>query len=154
MKYRRLSNEELEPLKEEFLKYLLVANITPEQWEEIKKNEPQQCEQHLDVFSDLVFEKILAQVQFIDRILPKRIELYQCQTDQFLMYALEVKNDQIIELQKDKLHNLDLSKFHCIQGKKRMGGDRKKDIFDLLQKDNTFISDGSLFKRLVLLLAK
>jgi hypothetical protein len=70
------------------------------------------------------------------------------------MYALEVKNDQIIELQKDKLHNLDLSKFHCIQGKKRMGSDRKKDIFDLLQKDRTFISDGSLFKRLVLLLAE
>lgn len=153
MKYRRLSQEELEPLKEEFLKYLLVANITPERWEKMKAEKDEKCKEHLDIFSDLVFEKILDQIQFIDRILPQRIELYQCQKEQCLLYALEAKDGEDLQFDKDNLESLDLSKLHCIQGKKTMGEDRKKDIFDLLHQEHAYISDGALFKRLVLLLA-
>lgn len=152
MKYRRLSQEELAPLNEEFLKYLLVANITPEQWEELKQNNLEACGKHLDVFSDLVFEKILDDIHFVDRILPKRIEVYHFMSKSILMYALEPKEDDFTFDEGD-LGELDLKRFELTEGKKIVHEDRKGEVFSIIQLPNAKISDGMLYKQFALKIA-
>ena len=40
MKYRILSNKELEPLKDDFIKFLSANTVTGEDWAKIKSNKP------------------------------------------------------------------------------------------------------------------
>ena len=91
MKYRILSKEELELLNEEFLKYLLVANITPESWEQIKLEDPKACQKHIETFSDLVLDKVLQEVSFVNILSKDRVEVYQALADSIFMYSLENK---------------------------------------------------------------
>jgi hypothetical protein len=150
VKYRRLNKEELAPLNEEFLKYLMVANITPENWELLKTNEPNKCEHHLDVFSDLVFDKILSDIQFVERALPKRLEVYHFLSEYVIMYALEAKSNEDFSFDKANLDKLPLKDFRLIEGKKQYQADKNIETFKILQQEYASISNGTLFKQLAL----
>ena len=43
MKYRILSKEELEPLKDDFIKFLSANTITGEDWVKIKAEKPEEA---------------------------------------------------------------------------------------------------------------
>lgn len=152
MKYRRLTPEELEPLKEEFLKYLLVANITPEAWEELKKQDNLQAEKHLDTFSDLVFDKILKDITFVDVINENRIETYQFLKEKALVYIIENKRTGTQNLKELQLNKLDIESVEISKGEKNIEENRETEVFRTLQKENATISMGEIFKRVALML--
>ena len=154
MRYRRLRKDELEPLKEAFLKYLLLANITHDIWEELKKSSPSSCDQHLDIFSDLVYEKILNEVNFIDRILPKRLELYHFFKNSVLVYILTPKESASFNFKEENLANLNLNEIELVEGKKEYQLERNIEIFQIIEKEEAKISQGSMFKTIALKIAE
>ena len=66
MKYQRLSKEQLEELHVEFINFLATQSITAEEWSDIKENKPQVAEEEIDIFSDLVWEKVLTNAQYLE----------------------------------------------------------------------------------------
>lgn len=151
MKYRVLTKEELEPLNEEFLKYLLVANITPQNWEVLKKDDIKKAEYHIEVFSDMVLDKILSSVSFVDVILNDRIEVYQFLKEKAYIFAIENKVKGNFDFTSQTLKKLDLKQVNIIKGEKQFNEDRELEIFKILQKENASISNGDLFKKVALL---
>ena len=59
MKYKRLSVEELQALEQEFINFLAAAQITAPDWVKMKENEFAKAEELVDVFSYMVFDKVL-----------------------------------------------------------------------------------------------
>ncbi|GIR12148.1 MAG: hypothetical protein CM15mP23_07230 [Cryomorphaceae bacterium] len=59
MKYRILSSKELEPLKDDFIKFLSANTVTGEDWAKIKSNKPNEALKLVEIFSDIVWEKAL-----------------------------------------------------------------------------------------------
>mgnify|MGYP001465575203 CR=1 FL=1 len=53
MKYRILSNKELEPLKDDFIKFLSANTVTGEDWAKIKSNKPNEALKLVEIFSDI-----------------------------------------------------------------------------------------------------
>lgn len=151
MKYRVLTTSELEPLNEEFLKYLLVANITPETWELLKRENPRACEKHIETFSDLVYDKILKDVRFIDVLSKDRVEVYQILQASMRLIAVENKTLGNFDFLEGDWSKLNLSTTNIIQGNKAFQENRESEVFALLQKKHATISDGTLFKNLALL---
>lgn len=152
MKYRRLTPKELEPLKEEFLKYLLVANMTPEAWEELKKQDNLQAEKHIDTFSDLVFDKILKDITFVDVINENRIETYQFLKEKALVYILENTKSGAQNLVETSLSKIDFSKVEITKGEKNIKENREEEVFKILEQKNATISKGEIFKKVALML--
>ena len=72
MKYDRLTREQFEELHKEFINFLAAQSITAAEWEEIKTTKPETAEEELDVFSDLVWEGVLNQAQFLEHFLSHR----------------------------------------------------------------------------------
>ena len=72
MKYARLSKEQFEELHQEFINFLASQSITADEWEDIKINKPEVAEDELDVFSDLVWEGVLNQAEFLSIFLLTR----------------------------------------------------------------------------------
>jgi hypothetical protein len=63
MKYRRLHREELEAVREDFVKFLAANSITASDWEALKAAHPAvQAENLIDIFSDIFWEKVLDRV--------------------------------------------------------------------------------------------
>lgn len=151
LKYRVLSKEELEPLNEEFLKYLLVANVTPQNWEALKENNHEAVEKHIEVFSNLVLDKILSDVNFVDIVLNDRIEVYQFLKEKAYIFIIENKTHGSFNFSTQSLTELNFNQVDFIKGEKEYSEDRELEVFKILQKENASISNGDLFKKIALL---
>ena len=55
MKYRILSSKELEPLKDDFIRFLSANTVTGEDWAKIKSNKPNEALKLIEIFSVLEF---------------------------------------------------------------------------------------------------
>ena len=62
MKYRVLTKDEFEALKDEFVKFLIVQGIDAASWQKMKDLEPDFAQKYLHDFSDFVFENTLYNV--------------------------------------------------------------------------------------------
>jgi len=151
MKYRLLTQEELEPLNEEFLKYLLVANVTPQNWELLKKEDSLAAEKHIEVFSDMVLDKVLKDVNFVDVVFNDRVEVYQFLKQKAYFFAIENKEKGTFDFTSQQLKDLNFKSVVIIKGEKQFNEDREVEVFKILQKENASISNGDLFKKVALL---
>ncbi|VXC33821.1 DUF6495 family protein [Maribacter litoralis] len=95
MKYTRLTKEQLEELHPEFINFLATQSITGDEWEDIKKNEPKVAEEELDVFSDLVWEGVLAKVSYLENISNNQMHLFHLTEKEMKLISVKVMNPEI-----------------------------------------------------------
>jgi len=95
MKYTRLTKEQLEELHPEFINFLATQSITGDEWEDIKKNKPKVAEEELDVFSDLVWEGVLAKVSYLENISKNQMHLFHLTEKEMKLISVKVMNPEI-----------------------------------------------------------
>jgi len=67
-KYRTLSHTELKELEKEFVDYLVVSGIDAGDWVKIKDGNPAKAVRIIELFSDVVWEKILRKTKYIFKV--------------------------------------------------------------------------------------
>ncbi|MDT7830312.1 DUF6495 family protein [Pricia sp. S334] len=95
MKYRRLTQQQLEELKPEFVNFLATQSITGEEWKQIKADKPKVAEEELDVFSDLVWEGVLSKVDYLENISPQHMHLFYCAEKEMKLLSVKLMNPDI-----------------------------------------------------------
>ncbi len=95
MKYARLTKEQFEELHREFINFLATQSITAAEWTQIKTEQPEVAEQELDIFSDLVWEGVLHQVQYLEHISSQHLHLFHLKEHGMQLIAVKLKNDSI-----------------------------------------------------------
>ena len=148
-KYRLLNNEELETFEEEFVKYLVVNGITADDWKVLLEKDPENAQKIVDLFSDVVFEKVMRQAQFLVIKRASYIQAIQCLADKMIMVALSTKDKSLDLTQMDFKSITDFSKFEIHKAEKNYSKDREKELFDLTEIGYS-ISNGELYKALIL----
>ncbi len=147
MKYSRLTKEQFEELHPEFINFLATQTITAAEWDEIKTSKPEVAEQELDVFSDLVWEGVLNNAQFIEHISPQQMHLFSLGDDKMHVIAVQIKNGIDITT-KDGFNwlreNLMDENVEFLQAKKEYSEDKNKDKFTLIQQGGV-ITKGELY---------
>ena len=78
MSYRLLSMKELEPLKKDFIKFLAANSITGEDWGELKSKQAEEASRILKIFSDIVWEKSIEKIRFLEHRDHKYIKVFNC----------------------------------------------------------------------------
>lgn len=73
MQYRRLTGDELQELEKEFVRFLAANGLPAEAWENLKQTNPERVEELIEQFSDIVFEKVLADVQHLEWRKPREV---------------------------------------------------------------------------------
>lgn len=151
MKYTRLTKEQLEVLNHDFARFLATQQITADEWQLLKKEKPQVAEDELDIFSDLVWEKSLEKVRFLERVDKHAIYCFLFEDDSAQMIAIQIDNINIDLTSTEGfiwLKNNILDKnVHLFSASKKNISDRKMEIFKLIQQGMQ-ISDGKLFQAL------
>ena len=148
MKYKRLTKEQFEALHQEFITFLATQSIDKAEWDKIKAEKPEVAEQELDVFSDLIWEGVLTNANYLEHFSKSHIFLFHCQEKFMQSIVLKSLDAQVDFMNKDGLAWLsdniftDVVEMHL--GKKEYEDERNKAIFDLISQ-GAILSDGQLY---------
>jgi len=147
MKYKRLTKEQFEVLHQEFANFLATQSIGKKEWDEIKSNTPEIAEQELDVFSDLIWEGVLTNAQFLEHFSKNHIFLFHCQEKfiqsiviKSLVVEVDFMNKEGLQWLSDNLFT-ETVEMHI--GKKEYDCNRNEAIFNLIT-EGAVLSDGQL----------
>ena len=107
MKYRRLTLEELNDMETEFVRFLVSNTVTADDWEKIKKENPERAEGLIEIFSDIVFDKVLEKVKYVEHRSRYDIKTFRCLEDKIELLGLKVSSVAGIDFtQNQTLENM------------------------------------------------
>lgn len=148
MKYKRLTKEQFESLHQEFANFLATQSIDKKEWDTIKLNTPEIAEQELDVFSDLIWEGVLTNAQFLEHFSKNYIFLFHCQEKLIQSIVIKSLVTDVDFMTKEGLQWLSDTLFtetvEMHLGKKEYDGNRNEAIFNLIT-EGAILSDGQLY---------
>lgn len=150
MKYTRLTKEQFEELHREFAEFLAVQGIDKIKWEELKTEEPEIVEQHLDIFSDIIWESALDKSEFLEHYSKNHIFLFRFTENQAESVVIYCTNPNIDLLTQEGLvwlsKNISSDQIEIKQGHKSFE-DKNSAIFTLIRQ-GALITNGNLYKQI------
>jgi hypothetical protein len=140
MKFRRLKAEELDSLEEDFIQFLASNTVTADDWKSMQNNDPEKADEMIDVFSDVVWEKILGNIKFMQHRFPQELRVYKFDENEASAIVLRFKSDGIDLTDNDDVQGIasgkiDLTKFspEVLHGTRPYRSNRKQEIFVLME---------------------
>ena len=140
MKYRKLSLEELEELKSEFINFLAVNGIAADDWQRNQKVDQAKHDEMVEDFRDMVMEKVLSNIKYLEYKTSNSIMLFACKEDKMALTSINIKEGTGVEfddaksieilLSTDEVNDGTLSFFRT---EKTYQKERKKEVFDLTE---------------------
>lgn len=136
MRFRILSNEELQHLEEEFKHFLIINHIHADDWAKMNETEPEKAVALVELFSDTVLLKVYEKIDYMEfrskqlfsvyRILPENIQ------------AIHVKSeDHTVSLEKDEeisvAINSNPSKLSIYRAEKKVNPFREDEVHRLAE---------------------
>ena len=154
MKFRRLRKDELQELEAEFIRFLSANTVTGDDWERLKKEQSERADNLIDLFSDIVFEKILKKLEYLEFKAPKDIRTFHCEADRMVMFGLKVEGQSTIDFtqNQDPLQMIQSvqdshSKVQLYRAEKTYSKERELELFEMMEQ-GCLISKGELFNTL------
>lgn len=154
MRFRRLTNEELETLEDDFVQFLASNHITAKEWVSLKENKVAKVEELIGLFSDIVLEKVFSKIDCLQHRTKDTIRVFYCQEDKITMTGLQINDPS-----KDLTNPEDLTvladpnslngSVKVFQVDKTYSQDRSDEVFSMLYKDGCQPASKSMFDALV-----
>lgn len=147
MKYRCLTDEELQELEEEFKQFLIANGVHAEEWEELNKKEDDRVMQLVEIFSDIVMEKALTNIKFLEHTTPTDIKAFACFDKEMVLIGVTSAN-KALDFTKNALADFK-DKLSIFKTNKVYSKQREEEVFQLLESGCSII-DENRFKKLEL----
>ncbi len=152
MKYKRLRSEELQALEKEFVNFLASAQITGPDWEKMKEQELDKVNELIEVFSDVVYDKVLRKIKFLEFRDAKTLNIFNCTEEKIKLLGLRVNENSPLDLTApdvlSKWNESNSGNVTVVRTEKSYIKDRELEMFELLQ-NGCLISDDRLYNLLI-----
>ena len=140
MKYRPLHSEELENLREDFVQFLAANSITGDDWVRIKKEMSDQANQLIEMFSDLVWDKVLGNINFLEMRASKELRVVRFADEKIQMIVLKVNSDDFdftnpehIKAIAEGALDLNSSGLEILKGDRDYRAEKKMEVFVMME---------------------
>lgn len=137
MKYRILSDEELQHLEGDLKAFLIINGVHGEEWAELNQKEPQKALELVELFSDQVMQTVYEKVKFLEHRTPDSCIVFHFGENEQELIALQKKPGSAVDLSSvDGIHEAltkmpkDLSFF---TSKKNYKDSREMEIHQLIE---------------------
>lgn len=97
LKYRRLSSQELEQLKDDFVKFLATNSIAADDWEQMKKEDNDKAIGMIDIFSNMVFDRAISNIKFLELRTEKELRVFKCNEEDIHLVGLTVDESKDLD---------------------------------------------------------
>lgn len=136
MKFRRLSSDELQHLEKEFVEFLVSNTITADDWVNIKETKQKEMNELIDLFSDIVFEKVFSKIDLLEKREPHNLLFFKFNQDSITTLGVSVKPDAGIDFNDPESFSGNLKK-GVLTGfrtaKPLVNVDKSQEVFQLIQ---------------------
>ena len=154
MRFRRLKKEELETLEEDFVQFLASNHITAKEWTALKASESEKVHELIDVFSDIVLEKVYSKVDYLQHRSKDTVRVFHCQKDKIVMTGLQISDaTRDLTQPEDIVILADASQLQgpvkIFQMEKAYSKERAEEIFLMIEKDRCQPAPRSMFDALI-----
>jgi len=136
MKYRILSQEELEILEEDFKAFLIVNGVHNEEWAEMNKSNPEQAIQLVELFSDTVLQKVYDTIRFIEHRSQKSCMVFNLKEDIIELISINAQSDDVHLTTPESIHDAlskNASSLTIFKTSKEYSKDRAMEIHEMLE---------------------
>lgn len=154
MRFRRLTTDELETLEEDFVQFLASNHITAKEWVALKENNPTRVHELIDLFSDIVLEKVFSNIEYLQHRTKDVIRVFYCQDNQITMTGLQITdpnkdltNPEHLAILADP--NALNGSVKVFQMAKDYAEKRPDEVFGMMYKDGCQPASKSMFDALV-----
>jgi hypothetical protein len=154
MKYRRLDKEELQEMETEFVRFLVANTVTGDDWIKIKAEDPERAEKLIELFSDIVFDKILSKAEYMEFKSKNDIKTFHCLPEKIKLLGIFVEGETQLDFTQNygpeqMLSLLQLSKANLkmYAAEKSYTKERNLELFNMLE-GGCRISKGALYQLL------
>jgi len=149
-KYRTLTHTELKELEKEFVDYLVVAGIDAQKWVQIKDDSPAKAVRIIELFSDVVFEKILRKTKYIFKIENDTLFLfnYDDEMARLMIFQFPAEFDLSKKSQAEIIVYSNKNQMLAIPQSKKYIRTREEELFSMLQAGCT-ISSKSFYNNMI-----
>lgn len=149
MKYGRLSKEQFEELHKEFAVFLATQGIDSQKWNLIKSNDPKKTDHYLDTFSDVVWDRVLQNAEYVEHMTPQQLFLFKVSEREAQLISVKVENKSIDITTADgyrwlQEHLMD-DQVILFTSKKAYQNSKNQEVFSFLQK-GAVLTKGELFR--------
>ena len=98
MKYKRLSNEELQELEAEFVNFLASNQVTAPEWLDLKDTNQERVEELISIFSDMVFDNVLKKIKYVEHVTRQDWMVFHCKEEGLHMIGLQLSDESGLDL--------------------------------------------------------
>lgn len=91
MKYRILSDEELNSLAEDFKHFLIVNGVHAEEWQKINEQHPDRAISLVEIFSDTVLQKVYERLEFLEFRSENSCMVFHCTPKEMSLVSISVR---------------------------------------------------------------
>lgn len=91
MKYKFLSDDELQILENELLQFLVIHGIDGSEWQKINDHEPEKALELVGLFSDIVWQRSLEKAEFGDIITDKQYLIFRFSEKEVTLFGIQSK---------------------------------------------------------------
>ena len=152
MKYRRLNQEELIELEQEFVRFLAAHSMPASDWESLKRDQPEDAEKWIERFSDFVFEKTLSDVNYLELRTAHNIQIVKVDTVPFIMRGIRVIDNPYLNFLDEsspqtwnKILKEHGGKLQTFQATKTPKGTVNEAKFEFMENGYLILKDPNLF---------
>jgi hypothetical protein len=151
MKYRYLTDEELKLLEKDFVQFLIANGIDNDEWVRINKENKENALKIVGLFSDVVMEKALGNISYLEHRSPKSLKLFHCKKETISLIGLDIDEESSLDFTvKDSAENaLDAGtdSIKSYKTSKEYAGSREEEIFKMMEA-GCYIVDGKFYNSL------
>lgn len=140
LKYRLLTIEELHELEEEFKHFLIINQIYDDEWKLLNQQKSQKVEELIVLFSNLVIEKALKKIAFLEIITNNGINAFYCNENEMELIGISTENKQFdftLVKEPSDIRNQSLSIFKTSKPYIKI---REIEVFNLINSGCSIIS--------------
>ena len=92
MKYRLLTDEELQLLEDDLKQFLVVNQVYKEEWAEMNKSNPVLALEMIELFSDNVLQIVYEKVKFLEHRTSDSCFVFNCGVQNLTLIAIQKKS--------------------------------------------------------------
>jgi hypothetical protein len=104
MRFKVLSDEELQANEQELIQFLIVNGIDGPLWEKMNKEEPEKAVALVELFSDIVWERLLINTSHLEFRSANKLFVFHCGPQEIELVALQSDSPQVDFSTPERIH--------------------------------------------------
>lgn len=153
MRFRMLNKDELEANENELIQFLIVNGVDGPEWERLNTNYPEKALSLVELFSDVVWLRILEKTTHLEFRSVTKLFVFECGADEIELIALQADSDEVNLSTPEQIHYSLLTfpgQIQFFTQKKQYRKNREDELFDMISSGcvNSSVDFFSALKRM------